>query len=165
MSEATHPAWEKFVVSAINAIGAIGWIVFIAVTFGQVIARYIFEVPFQWAEELARFSLVWFSFLYSVQLTVLDEHIDIGSPSPTGLIGQICFYLKYLCILATGLMLVIGTWHIFPVVRTSILPATGLPMTSFYLAGTVAGLGFVVFSSLRLLARMADGGRLRLSRS
>jgi TRAP-type C4-dicarboxylate transport system permease small subunit len=148
--------WERLVIRGVDAIGHVGWIVFVAVTFGQVIARYVFEVPFQWAEELARFALVWFSFLYSIQLTILDQHIDLGGRPRADLIGKLMFLLKYASILATGLMLVVGVWRIFPVVRTSVLPATGLPMATFYLAGLLAGVGFFGVALIRIVAMLAD---------
>jgi len=155
-----YPA-EKAVITAIQAVSIVGWIVFIFVTFGQVIARYVFEIPFPWAEELARFTLIWFSFLCSIELAILDEHIDIDVFVPTGGLGTLFNVVKLLSIAGTGYLLAWGTWKLLPVVSVSHLPATGLPLSSLYAAATLAGVAFIVIATIRLVALAIDGFRTR----
>lgn len=144
--------WERRTITGISAVSSLGWVVFILVSFGQVIARYVFQTPFQWAEELARFTLIWFSFICAIELTILDEHIDIDVFVPGGWMGKVFSLLKLLCIGATGFLLTFGTWKLLPVVSMSRLPATGLPLATLYLAATTAGVAFIVIAVLRVVA-------------
>jgi TRAP-type transport system small permease protein len=152
---------ERAVIAAIQAVAIVGWIVFILVTFGQVIARYVFEIPFPWAEELARFTLIWFSFLGSIELAILDEHIDIDVFVPSGSLGTIFNAIKLLAIGGTGFLLSYGTWKLLPVVSISRLPATGLPLSSLYAAATLAGVAFIAIAAIRLVALAIDSARAR----
>lgn len=46
-------------------------------TFSNVAARYFFNSPIQWAEELARYSFIWVVFLGAVVCTKRNRHIAI----------------------------------------------------------------------------------------
>ena len=46
-------------------------------TFANVIARYFFNSPIQWAEELARYSFIWVVFMGAVVCTKRKRHIAI----------------------------------------------------------------------------------------
>lgn len=48
-------------------------------TFTNVIARYIFNSPFQWAEEFSRYSFIWLVFLGAVIATKYRRHIVIDA--------------------------------------------------------------------------------------
>ncbi len=48
-------------------------------TFSNVIARYVFNSPIQWAEEFARYSFIWVVFLGAVVCTKRNRHIAIDS--------------------------------------------------------------------------------------
>ena len=56
-------------------------------TFANVIARYFFNSPIQWAEELARYAFIWVVFMGAVVCTKRKRHIAIDillSMLPTG---------------------------------------------------------------------------------
>lgn len=46
-------------------------------TFANVLARYFFNSPIQWAEELARYSFIWVVFMGAVLCTKRRRHIAI----------------------------------------------------------------------------------------
>ena len=46
-------------------------------TFANVLARYFFNNPIQWAEELARYAFIWVVFLGAVVCTKRKRHITI----------------------------------------------------------------------------------------
>jgi TRAP-type C4-dicarboxylate transport system permease small subunit len=143
-------------IDGITAVANFAWVIFIAMTFGQVVARYVLGIPFQWAEELARFTLIWFSFLCSLQLVILDDHLDMQIFGSSSFIRHAVQPLKLFCIGATGVMLLVGVWDLAPVISTSRSPALGIPQIAWYLAGASAGLGFIVISVLRLITLIAD---------
>jgi C4-dicarboxylate transporter DctQ subunit len=48
-------------------------------TFTNVVARYFFNSPIQWAEEFARYAFIWVVFLGTVVCTKQKRHIGIDS--------------------------------------------------------------------------------------
>jgi TRAP-type C4-dicarboxylate transport system permease small subunit len=48
-------------------------------TFSNVVARYAFNSPIQWAEEFSRYSFIWVVFLGAVVCTKRNRHIAIDS--------------------------------------------------------------------------------------
>ena len=47
------------------------------VTFSQVVARYVFEAPLSWSEELARFLLLWLAMLSSAYAFKIKSHFAL----------------------------------------------------------------------------------------
>jgi len=48
-------------------------------TFANVVARYLFNSPIQWAEEFSRYAFIWVVFLGAVVCTKHKKHIGIDS--------------------------------------------------------------------------------------
>ncbi len=48
-------------------------------TFANVVARYLFNSPIQWAEEFSRYAFIWIVFLGAVVCTKHKRHIGIDS--------------------------------------------------------------------------------------
>ena len=48
-----------------------------AVTFSQVVARYVVQAPLSWSEELARFLLMWLSMLSAAYAFKLKAHFAL----------------------------------------------------------------------------------------
>ena len=43
----------------------------------QVFARYVFGAPFQWSEEVARFALIWMTFISAAYVMAEGRHIAV----------------------------------------------------------------------------------------
>jgi TRAP-type C4-dicarboxylate transport system permease small subunit len=83
-------------------------------TFANVLARYFFNSPIQWAEELARYSFIWVVFLGAVVCTKRKRHIAIDillqSLPPR---GSACLrLLADLCTLGIALVIVYYGWRL-----------------------------------------------------
>ena len=63
-----HPL-ESFLCVLISALSII--------TFSQVVARYVFEAPLSWSEELARFLLLWLAMLSSAYAFKIKSHFAL----------------------------------------------------------------------------------------
>jgi TRAP-type C4-dicarboxylate transport system permease small subunit len=48
-------------------------------TFGNVVARYFFNSPIQWAEEFSRYAFIWLVFMGAVICTKYKRHITIDT--------------------------------------------------------------------------------------
>ena len=49
----------------------------VAVVFLQVASRFVFKIPIEWSEEIARFVFIWFCWLGSSYATLKFHHIRI----------------------------------------------------------------------------------------
>ncbi len=68
----------RFVIKYFEELVAGVFMVLMSVTtFANVIARYFFNSPIQWAEELSRYSFIWVVFLGAVVCTKRKRHITI----------------------------------------------------------------------------------------
>ena len=104
--------------------------------FTQVILRYVFAASLFWAEELARFSMVWLVFLGAVMAACLGEHTRIGffvdllpAVSRRFVEGGVTL----VCAAAAGTI----AWYGLTVVRLGMMsksPAMGLPLGYVYCA-------------------------------
>lgn len=58
-------------------VAGVFMVVMSVATFANVLARYFFNSPIQWAEELARYSFIWVVFMGAVVCTKRKRHIAI----------------------------------------------------------------------------------------
>jgi TRAP-type C4-dicarboxylate transport system permease small subunit len=83
-----------------------------AATFGNVIARYGFDSPIPWAEELARYSFLWLIFIGAAVCTKRRRHIaiDVLVKRLPASLQMICEFLANLCIVTLmGILVYYGT--------------------------------------------------------
>jgi TRAP-type C4-dicarboxylate transport system permease small subunit len=126
----------------------------------QVFARYVLDAPITWTDELARFSLVWLTFLAAGLVQASDEHIAVlvlttrGGPRTQ----RAMKYFGSLVPLFIGLVWVYTGLE--PVQRGlgTTATATGLPMAVVY-ASTLVGFTLIMIHSARNLARIHRTGQ------
>jgi C4-dicarboxylate transporter DctQ subunit len=131
-------------------------------TFANVVARYGFNSPIQWAEEFARYAFIWVVFAGAVVCTKRNRHIAIESlvqVLPTRLALFIRFFAE-ICTL--GLMVVIAYYGaILTASATQITATLKVPQYIVYLVVPVAaGLIFIrtLGDSARSLRTLLRGG-------
>ncbi len=119
----------------------------------QVLFRYMLMIPLPWTEELARFTLVWVTFLGSASVTRRKLHIAVDYfiarlPVKTSQVFSLCSYSLILVFLATVLWgALIMMEEAAPIFAGSI---PWLSQMYLYL-GAVIGLSFMIlFVSLDL---------------
>lgn len=62
----------------LQSVSAMLFGVVVIVTFSQVVCRYVFNAPLFWAEEVARYSFIWMSFLAAAVGVGQDAHTNIS---------------------------------------------------------------------------------------
>lgn len=121
-----------------------------AVTFAQVVARYVFEAPLSWSEELARFLLMWLAMLsaaYGFKLRVHFALRLVVSACPPGVqrVVQILVTavaaLFLLAFLYLSIKFVLG-------VDGHIAPALRIPMEIPY-ASSIVGSALMLYYLLK----------------
>lgn len=115
----------------------------------QVVSRYVFNFPFTWTEELARYALIWFTFVAAGFVMARRIHISVdlvaSKLSRKGAIALDTFALG-LVVLASGLMASVGTGYAAGAARLA-APATSLPMSLVY-AAAVVGFGLICIHAI-----------------
>lgn len=126
----------------------------------QVFWRYVLDSPLTWTDELARFALVWLTFIGAGLVQVADEHIAVRL-LVTKVSRRAQIALSYL---TNGVPLLLGVAWIYyglePVSRgmNTTATATGLPMAVVYSA-TLVGFALIVVHSARNLLRIHTTGQ------
>ncbi len=122
------------------------------VVFAQVVMRYVFLSPFPWAEEMARYLLVWISCLGAAYGVKKGQHIGIAIlrskfKGYTQLVITVVIHLLligfFLVCLVKGISLSLAQ-------SKQISPGMQMPMVWAYISVPVA-FGFMIVFSLELL--------------
>lgn len=119
----------------------------------QVVQRYIpFEADLVWTGELARFFLVWFTFLVAGHLMARGEHVGINVIDYV-LKGRALYAVKVFAALVVAVTCLAFAYAAFLLVRSSpgTSPVMGMPLTWLYV---IPGLGLLLAAvqSLRAIA-------------
>lgn len=128
------------------------------VVLAQVIFRYIFAVPLSWTEELARYCLVWLTFIAGAMCIRSNSHFVIDlllcklSITPR-LLMQIVILLS-MGVFA-GVMLYTGI-VILPIIDMQISPALRISMGYIYLAIPI-GSFLMLFHIICAITRKIEG--------
>jgi TRAP-type C4-dicarboxylate transport system permease small subunit len=110
-----------------------------AATFWNVVARYVFNSPVDWAEEFSRYAFIWLTFMAAVVATAEKRQIVIDI-----LVTHLPKRGQYVCRVATdlvtlALMATIAYYGWFTAQAASSRTATlGIPRSWIYMAAPVA---------------------------
>lgn len=130
-----------------------------AVVVSQVVARYVFETPLSWSEELARFLLLWLSMLSAAYafktgahfaLRILVMRLPERLRRAVALFVQIIVALFFAILLYYSVVFVAG-------VSGHRAPALQIPMELPY-ASVVVGTALILFEVVRSIWREMTGG-------
>jgi TRAP-type C4-dicarboxylate transport system permease small subunit len=118
----------------------------------QIVARYVFEAPFVWPEEVSRLILVWLSFLAAAALTRRGGDIAVdtftGMMSPPVRRGFLV--LRDLLMIAVFLLVAFHGFRLVQAVAGMPLVATELPTALLAWPIVVGGLLIALHTGLRL---------------
>ena len=128
--------------TAVHAVVVVVFATIVVVVFGQVVSRFLFNAPFSWSEELARYLQVWLIMLGSVACLRNGLHLTVDyaiHSLPEGAkrnlqllsLAAILFFLGV--VFVSGVSLIAATLN----QRT---PALQLPIWVVYLAIPVGSL-------------------------
>jgi|SRR6056297_382197 len=129
----------RWMVLGEKTIACLFLLVIVSTMAAQVFARYVFNAPFQWSEEVARFALIWMTFISAAFVMAERRHIAVDMiSSRVGTGGKLFIEcLSYVVVAASCLLLLIGgasfVWYVGKVGS----PALGVPKSWWYGAGMV----------------------------
>ena len=151
---------DRHLVKARNIINVIVIIVFslmVLVVFAQVVWRFLFNNPFPWSEELARYLQVWLILLASVACLRKGNHlaVDLFSQVSSFPIARGLKVVSIACILLFTAILFFASLHLIGTTFNEITPAIQLPIMVVYLAFPISAI-FMFIESFLLLLRTLD---------
>jgi len=138
----------------VNGVVIVVFAAIVVVVFSQVVSRFVFNAPFSWSEELARYLQVWLILLTSAAVLRKGLHLAVdyavhSLPAPAKRflrivnLGFIIFFL--LVVMISGSMLIAAT-------LSHKTPALQLPMWLVYLALPVGSL-LMLLETIALLLK------------
>lgn len=146
-------ALDRWLMGAVRAVLVVGIATLAGTVFLQVVARYLFQSPPFWTEELARFVLIWLTFLGAVLVQHHREHIsaDMLLVAMPGRMRTAADILVSLVVIATLAVILRGGLAI-ATLGTQTAPALGISMRWIYLSLPV-GAGLMILVTLFQLGR------------
>lgn len=117
----------------------------VALVFGNVVARYVFNVSFIWAEELSQYLMVWVTFLGAGLAFLQGRHVamdlvhDLLPPGPRAALRAFILALTLAFLVATvvlGFRFAFFAWD-------QETPAMNIPFGIPYLAAPIGALLFI----------------------
>lgn len=143
----------RWMVRGEKTIASLFLLVIVSTMAAQVFARYVFGAPFQWSEEVARFALIWMTFISAAFVMAEGRHIAVDMiSSRVGDGGKLLIEcMSYVVVATSCLFLLIGganfVWYVGKVGS----PALGVPKSWWYGAGMVGLLLMAAHSLVNLL--------------
>jgi TRAP-type C4-dicarboxylate transport system permease small subunit len=140
-------------IRALEALMAAGMVVMVALVFGNVVLRYVFNSGIDVSEELSRWFFIWITFLGAI--VALRERAHLGSGFlldrlPAG--GKkFCLVLGHLLMLATCWLVLRGAWEQVQINREVTAPSSGASMGIFYASGVVFGASALLILAVDLI--------------
>jgi len=142
----------------LDALLAMLLLAMVAMVFGNVVLRYVFNSGIVVSEELSRFCFVWLTFIGGVVAMREGTHLgmdNVVSKLPRR--GQLaCLAASQALIVVCCTVLLWGTWREHEINASTAAPVTGLSMIWIFGLGYVVGAGIAALA-LRELWRIARG--------
>ncbi|MDR1534040.1 MAG: TRAP transporter small permease [Planctomycetota bacterium] len=138
--------FDKGVQWAERALICAAFFVMVAVTFAQVVARFIFNDPISWSEEVARYLFLWITLIGASHAIALGKHFCVDfliSRFPPKLYKATALF-TVLCVLVFAAIMVHYGWSVAWRTRFQVSPALELPMCYPYLCIPLSGLFTIV---------------------
>jgi TRAP-type C4-dicarboxylate transport system permease small subunit len=155
----------------LEALMAVGMLAMVALVFGNVVLRYVFNSGIDVSEELSRWLFIWITFLGAI--VAMRERSHLGSGFFIDWLGdggkKACLVLGYLLMLGACALVLKGSWDQVKINADVTAPSSGLSMAIVYASGLVFGaaaLLILAFDLFRLLSgRIAPAELARMRES
>ena len=149
---------SAFMTKVINFLLMVFVSLLVAVTFIQVLCRFVFKIPVSWTEELVRMNFVWLIFLGAAIAVKEKSHLvmDVFTGNFKGkgkLILNVAILLMIIAIFAV--LFVSGTQYCLRSVGKSAVTMP-IPANCVYISAPVASLAAIFFAIERIRNEFAE---------
>ncbi len=156
---------SRFLLRQLENLLILAFVVMIAMVFGNVVLRYLFNSGITMSDEASRMIFVWLTFGGAFLVALEGGHLGMTAiVQMLGLRGRRLARLvaESLSLFCMGL-LVFGCWQQSSLNMANLSPVMGVPTAIFYIAGLACGLGIGainLFTLIRLLTGRVPPGEL-----
>jgi TRAP-type C4-dicarboxylate transport system permease small subunit len=137
----------------LQALMAAGMVVMVALVFGNVVLRYLFNSGIDVSEELSRWLFIWITFLGAI--VAMRERAHLGSSFLLDRLPdagkKLCLVLGHLLMLAACGLVLQGAWVQARINLDVTAPSSGASMAIFYASGVVFGASALLILGVDLL--------------
>lgn len=114
---------------------------FVALTFVQVVLRYVFSSSILWADEMSRYMFIWMVLLAAGLVVGKGKHIriEILNTFISDSFKRLLLYISDVSIIIFSVFLIIYGWNIVKISSTALSPATQIPMSYFQMIFLIFG--------------------------
>lgn len=132
---------NKFLYQSVAYICAALMFTMMALTFGQVVCRYVFGDALTWSEELGRYIFVWLTFLGMSVAFYQGKHValDILVHQVSGLYQRVLLIINSLLVCIFAIALLCSGCLLFEIGSFQFSSALTLPMQYVYIVLPVSG--------------------------
>ena len=127
----------------------------------QVVTRYVLNAPVPWTEELARFSLVWLTFVGAGYVMARGAHVTVTVGG--GLLGRrgtlLLEALASTVVIAVCIVLLANSLEFLQTAGRTSSPAAGISMSWVYGAAVVGFLLMAVHATHRMVSALRHPAR------
>jgi TRAP-type C4-dicarboxylate transport system permease small subunit len=151
---------SRFLLRQLENLLILAFAVMIAMVFGNVVLRYLFNSGITMSDEASRMIFVWLTFGGAFLVALEGGHLGMTAVvQALGLRGRWLARLlaESLSLFCMGL-LVFGCWQQSSLNLSNLSPVLGVPTAIFYIAGLACGLGIGAINLVTLVRLLA--GRL-----
>jgi TRAP-type C4-dicarboxylate transport system permease small subunit len=143
-----------------KAIICLAFLIMVALTFAQVVARFVFMDPISWSEEVSRFLFVWITMLGAAHAVAFGKHfcVDFLRTHLSAALRRKSDWLIAACVVAFAALMVYYGAFVSWRNQFQVSPAIELRMTYPYLSIPVAGLFTIIHIIAGLFAERDSSG-------
>jgi TRAP-type C4-dicarboxylate transport system permease small subunit len=143
----------RFLEKVLAAVIVILFIGIVVSALSQVVSRYVFNSPFMWTEEAARYLGIWCTLMTAGILLGRNMHLSIDllvEKLPAAPQKALRVFV-FLIIIVFASVLVVYGFNLLSKVSKALSPALRIPMSYVYLAVPVGSLIFLIYAILGLI--------------
>jgi len=137
-------------------ITIVTFVVMVVITFTQVLCRYLLSYSLPWADELARFSLVWMVFIGMVATLAKGQHVtaDVLLERYRGRLRIVMLTLVDLATIVLFSCLLIGGLKLVQMTGTQTMATLGISKSWLYAALPIGAVLMVIELILQITRRL-----------
>lgn len=137
----------------LNLLIALALAVMVALVFGNVVLRYVFNSGIAVSEELARWLFIWITFLGGI--AAIHENAHLGTDMLTSRLSargrKACYVIGHVIMIYLTWLCFKGSWKQTLINADMMAPVTGITMAVFYASGVVFSICAGLLLTLRLV--------------
>lgn len=133
-SRPTVTTLMRWLIRAERGIAVGLMVVLLVFSFTQVVARFVFDSPFTWTDELARFSYVWMTFIAAAAVMAQRGHIavELGEEKLPSIVKTGLNVFGSAAVFVSCLILAIGAFPMLQESGAGSSTALDIPLSVFY---------------------------------